>query len=218
MTNLKRCIKWLQGLCSKIVNDNDQSPDGELTHYYQYKWQSTSHSRSQVIINTKSLVIINTKRTASNLVGKIMILFLLLSFQCIPPLAKDLAHRPVVEVWMSLVDKRSVAFTEYHERIHRSSDVVMQAVFCLQSPETRSAASHIMRLLPTWCLRSRQSHTLIISNLEVTDNICGRGLAFCRSKKYFWQGSRKKTVKTVVFNGLLAMVQQLPTNAQKAKY
>jgi len=44
------------------------------------------------------------------------------------------------------------------------------------------------------------------------------GWHFAAAKSIFDRAAEKKTVKTVVFNGLLAMVQQLPTNAQKAKY
>jgi len=72
------------------------------------------------------------KQSSSNLVGKIMILFLLLWLQCIPPLSEDLADRPVVLVRVSLVHKRAVSLAEYHERVHWSTHVVAQAVLRLQ--------------------------------------------------------------------------------------
>lgn len=81
------------------------------------------------------LVTVRADRSDSNLVGQIMILFLLLGFQRIPPLSENLTHRPVVLVWMSLMDKCTVTFTEYHERIHRPAHVVAQAVFGLDDTD-----------------------------------------------------------------------------------
>lgn len=54
-----------------------------------------------------------------------MILLFLLRSQSIPPLPKNLAHCPVVLVWVPLVHQCSMALTENHKCIHWSSDVVL---------------------------------------------------------------------------------------------
>lgn len=57
--------------------------------------------------------------------GQIVVLLFLLGPQCVPPLPQNLAHGPVVLVWVPLVDQRPVTLTENHERIHGSPDVVL---------------------------------------------------------------------------------------------
>lgn len=54
-----------------------------------------------------------------------MVLLLLVGSQSIPPLPQDLADCPVVLVGVSLVNQGSVAFTEDHECIHGTANVVL---------------------------------------------------------------------------------------------
>ena len=82
--------------------------------------------------------IITTRQSDCNLVGQIMILFLLLSLQCIPPFPKDLANWSVVLVRMSLVHKSTMTFTEYHKCVHWSPHMVTQTIFHLEPTNSRS--------------------------------------------------------------------------------
>lgn len=54
-----------------------------------------------------------------------MVLLLLVGPQSVPPLSQDLADCPVVLVGVSLVHQGAVAFTEDHECIHGTADVVL---------------------------------------------------------------------------------------------
>lgn len=54
-----------------------------------------------------------------------MVLLLLVGPQSVPPLPQDLADCPVVLVGVSLVHQGAVAFTEDHECIHGTADVVL---------------------------------------------------------------------------------------------
>lgn len=54
-----------------------------------------------------------------------MVLLLLIGPQGVPPLPQDLADCPVVLVGVSLVHQGTVAFTEDHECIHGTADVVL---------------------------------------------------------------------------------------------
>lgn len=54
-----------------------------------------------------------------------MVLLLLVGPQGVPPLPQDLADYPVVLVGVSLVHQGAVAFTEDHECIHGTADVVL---------------------------------------------------------------------------------------------
>ncbi len=54
-----------------------------------------------------------------------MVLLLLVGPQSVPPLPQDLADCPVVLVGVSLVHQGPMAFTEDHERIHGTADVVL---------------------------------------------------------------------------------------------
>lgn len=54
-----------------------------------------------------------------------MVLLLLVGPQGVPPLPQDLADCPVVLVGVSLVHQGAVAFTEDHECIHGTADVVL---------------------------------------------------------------------------------------------
>lgn len=60
-----------------------------------------------------------------HLEGQIVVLLLLVGPQRIPPLPQDLADCAVVLVWVSLVHQGPVAFTEDHECIHGTADVVL---------------------------------------------------------------------------------------------
>lgn len=57
--------------------------------------------------------------------GQIVVLLLLVGPQSVPPLPQDLADCPVVLVGVSLVYQGAVAFTEDHECIHGTADVVL---------------------------------------------------------------------------------------------
>lgn len=57
--------------------------------------------------------------------GQIVVLLLLVGPQSVPPLPQDLADCPVVLVGMSLVHQGPVAFTEDHECVHGTADVVL---------------------------------------------------------------------------------------------
>lgn len=58
-----------------------------------------------------------------------MVLLLLVGPQSVPPLPQDLADGSVVLVGMSLVHQGPVAFTEDHECIHGTADVVFLPLF-----------------------------------------------------------------------------------------
>lgn len=54
-----------------------------------------------------------------------MVLLLLYGPQGVPPFSQDLADCAIVLVGVSLVDQGPVAFTEDHECIHGTADVVL---------------------------------------------------------------------------------------------
>ena len=87
--------------------------------------------------------IITTRQSDCNLVGQIMILFLLLSLQCIPPFPKDLANWSVVLVRMSLVHKSTMTFTEYHKCVHWSPHMVTQTIFHLEPTNSSLTVSEL---------------------------------------------------------------------------
>lgn len=57
--------------------------------------------------------------------GQIVVLLLLYRPQSVPPLPQDLADCAIVLVGMSLVHQGPVTFTEDHECIHGTADVVL---------------------------------------------------------------------------------------------
>lgn len=60
-----------------------------------------------------------------HLEGQVVVLLLLSGPQGVPPLAQDLADRPVVLVRVPLVHQSPVPFAEDHEGVHRAPDVVL---------------------------------------------------------------------------------------------
>lgn len=59
----------------------------------------------------------------SYLEGQIVILFLLRRTQCIPPFTKYLAHRPVILVWIFLMNQRAMSLTKYHKCVHWTANI-----------------------------------------------------------------------------------------------
>lgn len=71
------------------------------------------------------LLIFCCKGLKRYLKSQVVVLLFLLGPQCVPPLPKNLANRPVVLVWVPLVHQRSMALAENHEGVHWSSDVIL---------------------------------------------------------------------------------------------
>lgn len=64
------------------------------------------------------------KQRDARLEGQVVVLLLLVGTQGVPPLAQDLADRPIVLVGVALVHQSPVALAEDHERVHWAADVV----------------------------------------------------------------------------------------------
>lgn len=80
-----------------------------------------------------------------NLKGQVVVLLLLVGPQSVPPFPQDLADGPVVLVGMSLVHQSPVAFTEDHEGVHRTTDVVLLPLIGFQVQQNIWLAAALTR-------------------------------------------------------------------------
>ena len=59
-----------------------------------------------------------------------MVLLFLIRSQGVPPFTQDLAYRPIILMWVTLMNASSVSLAEYHKSIHGASNMFL--VFSLQ--------------------------------------------------------------------------------------